>query len=107
MAWFIASIIPVSLIVVGLVNPSDPSLTDYYGFFGIPLAVLLTVAFIGKTIRARDIPTSEKCVWTAVLVLFFPFSIALPVFAYERIVKPGKTAKACAGGSQLEESKTE
>ena len=92
--WFIASIVPVSLIILGLSNPSDPSLTDFYGFIGLPLGLLLTVAFIWRTVRAEDIPASEKCAWIAALVLLFPFSIALPVFAAVRIAKPAKAAEA-------------
>lgn len=90
MAWFTACIIPVSLMVFGLANPSNPSCTDFYGFIGLPLALLLTIAFIGQTIRARDLSALEKFAWIAALVLLFPFAIALPVFAYSRIVKPAK-----------------
>jgi hypothetical protein len=92
MSWFIASIVPVWLLVLGLINPSVPSLTDFYGFFGLPLALLLTVAFVGRTVRAGDMLASEKCAWIAALVLLFPFGIALPVFAFARIVKPAKAA---------------
>jgi hypothetical protein len=90
--WFIASIVPVSLIILGLVNRSDPSYSDFYGFIGLPLGLVLTVAFIGRTVSARDISASEKCAWIAALILLFPFSIALPVFAAVRIAKPAKEA---------------
>jgi hypothetical protein len=103
--WFIASIVPVSLIVLGLVNRSDPSYTDFYGFLGLPLALVLTVAFIGRTVRARDIPASEKSAWIAALVVLFPFSIALPVFASVRIGKPAKAITIPTGNSQFQESK--
>jgi hypothetical protein len=91
MAWFIASVIPISLMIFGLANPSAPACTDFYGFIGLPLALLLTIAFIGRTIRTKDMPASEKCVWIAALVLLFPFAIALPVYAYSRIVKSART----------------
>jgi hypothetical protein len=107
MTWFIASIVPVSLIILGLSNPSDPSLTDFYGFIGLPLALFLTIAFIGRTVRAKDVPASEKFAWIAVLVLFLPFAIALPVFAFARIVKPAKAVKIPTCNSQIQESKTE
>jgi hypothetical protein len=101
MAWFLASVIPVSLLAPALLNRSDPSLIDFYGFIGFPIVLALTIAFIGRTIRAKDIPTSEKFTWIAILVLLFPFALALPVFAYERIVKPAKAAKIPTGNSHV------
>jgi hypothetical protein len=101
MTWFIASIAPVGLLILGLANRSDPSVADFYGFFGLPLALFLTVAFIAQTVRAKDLPTSEKFAWTAALVLLFPFAIALPVFAYSRIVKPARTAKTPTSNSPI------
>ena len=102
-AWFIASIVPFWLPILGI----NPSFTILYGFIGLPLALLLTVAFIGRTVRAKDVPASEKFAWMAALVLLFPFAIALPVFAYVRIVKPAKAAKIPTSNSQIQESKTE
>jgi hypothetical protein len=106
MPWFITSIVPVWLLFLGLVNPSTPSMTDYYGFIGLPLALVLTIAFIGRTVRANDATALEKCAWIAALVVLFPFSIALPVFAYFRIVKPAKTAESPTGNSRIPKSKT-
>jgi hypothetical protein len=106
MSWFIASIVPLWLLVLGLVNPSNPSLTDFYGFIGLPLALVLTIAFIGRTVRAKDAPALEKLAWIVALVLLFPFGVVLPVFAFLKIVKPAKAAEIPASGSPLRESKT-
>jgi hypothetical protein len=107
MAWFIASVVPVWLLMLALINRNcDPSVADFYGFIGLPLALLLTIDFIGRTVLAKDVPASEKFAWIATLVLLFPFSIALPVFAYVKIVSPAKAAKIPTGNSQIQESKT-
>jgi hypothetical protein len=90
MAWFLTSIVPLWLLMLGLANRSDPSVIDFYGFLGLPLALALTVAFVGRTVVARDLRTSQKFAWIAVLVVLLPFSIALPVFAFSRIVKSPK-----------------
>jgi hypothetical protein len=103
--WFLASIVPVGLLILGRINPSTPSLTDYYGFIGLPLGFVLTIAFIGRTVRAKDVPASEKFAWIAALVVLFPFSIALPVFASVRMAKPAKAARIPTGNSQIQESK--
>jgi hypothetical protein len=87
MIWLIISIVPVWLLMLGLLNPATPSLTDFYGFIGLPLALLLTIAFIGQTVRAKDMRTSAKFAWIAVLVLLLPFGIALPVFAFSKRMK--------------------
>ena len=103
-AWLIASFVPVCTFALGGI---DPSFIDvFYATIGFPSAVVLAVAFIGRTVRAKDIPASRKFAWVAALVLLFPSSIALPAFAYFRIVKPADTAEMPTGNSQIQESKT-
>jgi len=103
-AWFIASFVPVCTFALGGI---DPSFIDvFYATIGFPSAVVLAVAFIGRTVRAKDIRASEKFAWIAALILFLPFGLALPLFAYARIVIPAKAATIPTSHSQIQESKT-
>ena len=86
-AWFLVSIIPNSMMLFGLI---DRSAAELCMLIGGPLALMLTIEFIMQTFRAKDISASQKVAWTVALVLLFTVGIALPVFAYVRIVKLAK-----------------
>jgi hypothetical protein len=94
MAWFIVSIVPFSLhILRGTFDRNiNPDAIDLCEFIGVPLALILTVAFIVRTVCAKDMLPSWKFAWVAALILLIPYGIALPVFAYFRIVKPAIAA---------------